>query len=105
MGLIQRVTAISARIGTRTFAVAVFEAMFVIVTVMKQMMKLTNQIGKLSSSSLLSCETRRVESPDFWDASANANPPPISKVENGFLERFKINRLNFIYESINPITL
>ena len=46
------VTAISARIGTRTLAVAVFEAMLVMDTVIKQTTKLTNQEGKLFRFSL-----------------------------------------------------
>ena len=48
------VTAILARIGTNTFAVAVFDATFVIVTVTKQIIKLVSHSGKLSKFILLS---------------------------------------------------
>jgi hypothetical protein len=44
MGLVQRVRDISARIGTNTFAVAVFEAMFVIITVIRQVTRFTCRI-------------------------------------------------------------
>ena len=80
IGLIQSVTAISARIGTKTLAVAVFDAMLVMVTVIMQMIKLTNHMGMLFSSSVFSWETNKVERPDFWDASARAKPPPSRKM-------------------------
>jgi hypothetical protein len=44
MGLVQRVRDISANIGTNTFAVAVFEAMFVIITVIRQVTRFTCHI-------------------------------------------------------------
>ena len=74
------VTAISARIGTNTFAVAVFEAMLVMDTVIKQMTKFTNQKGKVFMLSLFSCDTNNVERPDFCEASARAKPPPRRKM-------------------------
>ena len=79
IGLTHMVTAISARIGTNTLAVAVLEAMLVMPTVITVKITLTNQAGKLVSFILVSCKTSREESPELCRAFARANPPPRRK--------------------------
>ncbi len=54
MGLVQRVRDISARIGTNTFAVAVLEAMFVIITVIRQVTRFTCRIIRRVTNSPVS---------------------------------------------------
>ena len=49
-------------------------------TVITQMTKFTNHTGWLARSSLFSWEMSKVESPDFWEASARAKPPPSRKM-------------------------
>ena len=50
------------------------------VTVMTQMTKFTSHTGRLARSSWFSWEISKVESPDFCEASARANPPPSRKM-------------------------
>jgi len=80
IGLIHIVTAILARIGTNTFAVAVFEATFVILTVTKQTMKLVNQRGRDSRFTKDRRDTSREDRPDTSAPFASANPPPSRKM-------------------------
>ena len=80
MGLMQRVTAISARIGTSTLAVAVLEAMLVMVTVRRQTTKLSTTTGRLSSSARFRNSIISVERPELSEALARANPPPRRKM-------------------------
>jgi len=76
MGLMHMVTAISPRIGTRTFAVAVLDAMFVIDTVSRHTIVIIRDCGRAARLTLSSCFTRREDNPEDCEAEASANPPP-----------------------------
>ena len=80
MGLIHIVTAILARMGTNTLAVAVLLAMFVMDTVRRLSTKLRTTTGKLSSFSFLRPSMRRSDSPEVDEALARAKPPPSRKM-------------------------
>lgn len=66
--------AISARMGSRTLAVAVLEATSVIVAVIMQTISIIAKGGRTLSPD--SCAPIKVDRPEVFDASDRAKPPP-----------------------------